>query len=87
MNSERLVIPVLFGPHDIDFSVNTGFGRHGSSGARRRDLDEVGRIDLIAAVAGGGGDSYRVVGRVWKRGVAQDRGLRNRGNQGKEGAE
>lgn len=47
-------------------------------------------MDLIGgAVAGGGGggDSYGVLGRVGKKGGAQDRGLHNRRKKGKEGAE
>jgi hypothetical protein len=76
LNGERLVIPVLLGPYDIDVRVYTGF-RHGSPAIRIRDLNQVGRIDLIVAVYGGG-----LVERVRKGGGAQDRGVRNRRTQG-----
>lgn len=83
MNGERLVIPVLLGPYDIDVRVNTGL-RHGSPAIRTRDLNQVGRIDLIVAAYGGVGGG--LVGRVRKVGGAQDRGVRNRRTQSDESA-
>jgi hypothetical protein len=83
LNGERLVIPVLLGPYDIDVRVNTGF-RHGSQAIQTRDLNQVGRIDLIVAVYGAVGSD--LVGRVRKGGGAQDRGVRNRRTQNDEGA-
>ena len=79
MNGERLVIPVLFGANDIDIGVNSGF-RHGSA-IRTGDLDEF---------CGIGGEDDDVAVAVRKEvGVrsAQDRRVRDRRTEGKEGAQ
>ena len=83
MNGERLVIPVLFGANDIDIGVNSGF-RHGSP-IRTGDLDEFCGI-------GGEDDDVAVAVAVAVRkevGVrsAQDRRVRDRRTEGKEGAQ
>ena len=81
MNGERLVIPVLFGANDIDIGVNSGF-RHGSA-IRTGDLDEFCGI-------GGEDDGVAVAVAVRKEvGVrsAQDRRVRDRRTEGKEGAQ
>ena len=81
MNGERLVIPVLFGANDIDIGVNSGF-RHGSA-IRTGDLDEFCGI-------GGEDDAVAVAVAVRKEvGVrsAQDRRVRDRRTEGKEGAQ
>ena len=81
MNGERLVIPVLFGANDIDIGVNSGF-RHGSA-IRTGDLDEFCGI-------GGEDDDVAVAVAVRKDvGVrsAQDRRVRDRRTEGKEGAQ
>lgn len=81
MNGERLVIPVLFGANDIDIGVNSGF-RHGSA-IRTGDLDEFCGI-------GGEDDDVAVAVAVRKEvGVrsAQDRRVRDRRTEGKEGAQ
>ena len=79
MNGERLVIPVLFGANDIDIGVNSGF-RHGSA-IRTGDLDEFCGI-------GGEDDDVAVAVReeLGVRG-AQDRRVRDRRTEGKEGAQ
>jgi len=85
LNGERLVIPVLFGANDIDIGVNSGF-RHGSA-IRTGDLDEfcgIGGEDDDVAVA------VAVAVAVRKEvGVrsAQDRRVRDRRTEGKEGAQ
>lgn len=81
MNGERLVIPVLFGANDIDIGVNSGF-RHGSA-IRTGDLDEfcgIGCEDDDVAVA------VAVRKEVGVR-SAQDRRVRDRRTEGKEGAQ
>ena len=77
MNGERLVIPVLFGANDIDIGVNSGF-RHGSA-IRTGDLDEFCGI-------GGEDDDVAVRKEVGVR-SAQDRRVRDRRTEGKEGAQ
>ena len=77
MNGERLVIPVLFGANDIDIGVNSGF-RHGSA-IRTGDLDEFCGI--------GGEDDDVAVGKEVGVRSAQDRRVRDRRTEGKEGAQ